>query len=97
MPDLDRQAQGLGSRPALILVDVINGFTDPGCPLGSSADEVVAACAQLLSAFRSNKLPIFFTTVVYHSDDQAAVFRQRLPALNVLQPGSHWVAIDSRV
>ena len=43
MPDLERRSQGLGQNPALVVVDVINGFTDPACPLGSESDDVVAA------------------------------------------------------
>jgi len=97
MPDLDRRAQGLGQRPALLLVDVINGFTDPSCPLGSEAGTVVAACAELQRAFRERSLPVFYTTVVYHHAEQARVFRDRLPALDVLTPGSRWVEVDPRV
>ncbi|MEM1413062.1 MAG: isochorismatase family protein [Pseudomonadota bacterium] len=97
MADLEREAQGLGRRPALVLVDVINGFTDPSCPLGSAADSVVSACETLLQAFRGKQLPIFFTTVVYHDNTQASVFRARLPALDVLAPDSHWVQVDPRV
>jgi nicotinamidase-related amidase len=97
MPDLERQALGLGKRPALILVDMINGFTDPACPLGSDADDVVDACAELLGAFRARLLPVYFTTVVYHDASQARVFRQRLPALEVLQADSHWIEVDARL
>ncbi len=97
MADLQRQFLGLGDRPALVLVDVIKGFTDPACPLGSEADSVVKACALLLEAFRRKELPVFFTTVVYHNPLQAHVFRQRLPALNVLQPASEWVQVDERL
>ncbi len=97
MTDLERRHLGLGQRPALVLVDMINGFTDPACPLGSEADSVVAACARLLQAFREQGLPVYFTTVVYHDEQQARVFRERLPALNVLQAGSHWVQIDARL
>jgi nicotinamidase-related amidase len=95
--DLERRAQGLGRRPALVLVDVINGFTDPSCPLGSEADAVVEACSRLLRAFRAKGLPVFYTTVVYTNPDQASVFRSRLQALNLLQPDSHWVKVDPRV
>ena len=97
MSDLERQFQGLGSSPALVVVDMINGFTDPSCPLGSKADDVVQANQRLLKAFRERGLPVFFTTVVYSSPDQARVFRARLPALNVLQPGSDWVEVDARL
>ena len=97
MTDLQRRSLGLGERPALILVDVINGFTNPACPLGSESDSVVSACKSLLDIFRSKQLPVFFTTVVYRDESQARVFRQRVPALNVLQPNSEWVKIDPRV
>ena len=97
MADLQRQLLGLGEHPALVLVDVINGFTDPACPLGSEADSVVDACRTLLEIFRKKQLPVFFTSVVYRDESQARVFRQRLPALNVLEPGSEWVKIDPRI
>ena len=93
--DLARRHLGVGSRPALILVDLINGFTDPACPLGSESSAVVAANATLLAYFRRRALPIFFTTVVFSNDRQATVFRGRLAALNVLRPGSRWVRVDA--
>ena len=97
MPDLERASQGLGQRPALVLVDIIKGFTDPDCPLGSAADDVVEANRKLLAAFRRKGLPVFFTTVIYHDDSQARVFRDRVPALELLKPGSHWVEVDPRL
>jgi len=93
--NLQQNPLGLTSRPALLLVDMINGFTDPACALGTACPEVVAANVQLLEAFRALGLPVFFTTVVYHSEQQAEVFRRKVPALNVLQPNSHWVKVDS--
>ena len=95
--DLERNSLGVGDRPALIVVDMIKGFTDPACPLGCDCPEVVAANAQLLDAFHARKLPVFFTTVVYHSADQARVFRERIEALNVLTPDSAWVQVDERL
>ena len=92
---LARRHLGLGLRPALILVDLINGFTDPDCPLGTESSAVVAANATVLAHFRHRGLPVFFTTVVYSNDRQASVFRRRLAALNVLRPGSRWVQVDA--
>ena len=92
---LARRHLGLGSRPALILVDLINGFTDPECPLGTESSAVVAANAAVLARFRRCQLPIFFTTVVYSDGSQASVFRHRVAALNVLRPGSRWVQVDA--
>lgn len=97
MADLEKHAQGLGRNPALIVVDVINGFTDPACPLGSEADAVVAANRRLLDAFRARGFHVYFTTVIYRDAGQARVFRDRLPALDVLEPGSEWVEVDPRL
>jgi nicotinamidase-related amidase len=95
--DLERKPLGLGRKPALIVVDMIKGFTDPACPLGSDCPEVVAANARLLREFHNSGLPVFFTTVVYHDDKQARVFRDRIDALNVLTPDSEWVQVDERL
>ena len=93
--DLERHNVGLGKKPAIIVVDVINGFTDPHCALGSECPDVLAANRELLDAFRATTLPVFFTTVIYRNPQQAKVFRQRLPSLNVLEPGSHWVEVNA--
>ena len=94
---LDRVSGGLGSKPALIVVDVVRGFTDPSCPLGSEADEVVDANVRLMNAFHDANLPVVLTTVIYRDDQQASVFRARIPALNLLTPESEWVLFDSRL
>ncbi|MCP5131598.1 MAG: isochorismatase family protein [Pseudomonadales bacterium] len=95
--DLERNSLGLGGKSALIVVDMINGFTDPACPLGCACPEVVAANASLLEAFHAAGLPVYFTTVVYHDASQARVFRERISALNLLTPTSHWVQLDERL
>ena len=94
MNDLTRTSQTIGQRPALIVVDMINGFTDPACPLGGNYPDIVAANIELLTAFRKANLPIFFTTVIYRSKNPARIFRNRLPALDVLTSDSEWVKID---
>jgi maleamate amidohydrolase len=33
--DLERNSIGLGKKPGIIIVDVVNGFTNSECPLGS--------------------------------------------------------------
>ena len=55
--NLDRQWLGLGDRPALVVVDMINGFTDPTCPLGGHYSKVIRATQQLLQTFRPQNLP----------------------------------------
>jgi nicotinamidase-related amidase len=83
----------LGKRPALIVVDMSEGFARAHSPLGGEFTDVIAANKILIDTFRQKRLPIFFTSVVYYDSSQASVFRQRLPDLNILQAGSKWVEI----
>ena len=94
---LERIDGGMGKKPALIIVDVVVGFTDPACPLGSKADAVVVANIELMDAFHHANLPVVLTTVIYHNEEQASVFRARVPALNLLTPDSEWVKFDPRL
>lgn len=94
---LDKVNQGLGLKPALVVVDVVNGFTDPECPLGAEATTVVEANIALMNSFHQHHWPIVLSTVVYHSPNEARVFRDRLPDLNLLTPDSHWVKFDPRL
>lgn len=90
---------GFGRRPAVVAVDLIRGFTDPDCPLGSDLDGVVAATRAVLDAARAGGHPVFFTTIVYDDEREreAAVFLRKVPALGVLRPGSPWVEVDERL
>jgi nicotinamidase-related amidase len=95
--DLERQSLGLGTKPALLVVDMIKGFTDPACPLGSSCPDVIAANTVLLDEFHRRGLPVYFTTVIYRDDSQARVFRARIEALNLLRIDSHWIELDENL
>ena len=48
---------GYGARSALLIVDFINGFTDPGTGLGGDYAAELAVTAKLLAEFRSRALP----------------------------------------
>ena len=89
---------GYGTRPALLIVDFIKGFTDPGTGLGGDYGAELAVTAKLLDEFRSRALPVFFTTVAYepHLRD-AGQFVAKVPALSILVKGSDWVRVDDRI
>jgi maleamate amidohydrolase len=90
---------GLGERPALVVVDVNVGFTDPESPLVCDLDEVVAAIQLLLVETRRAGFPVVYTTVAYDEGGKkvAAAFIDKIPALLTLEAGSRWVEIDPRV
>ena len=90
---------GFGTRPALIVIDVNVGFTEPESPLVCDLEDVVAAIQRLLAEMRSAGLPVVYTTVSYDERDKetAAAFLDKIPALLTLEAGSRWVEIDSRI
>jgi maleamate amidohydrolase len=90
---------GFGRRPALLVIDVNVGFTDPASPLVCELDSVVAAIARLLDEARRAQIPVVYTTVSYTEGDKtaAAAFIDKVPALLTLEAGSRWVEIDPRV
>lgn len=89
---------GFGRRPAVVVVDLSRGFTDPRSPLGSDLDHVVHATSLLLGAARRRGVPVFFTTVAYEPDFRdGGVFVEKVPALKMLVRGSAWTEIDPRL
>jgi nicotinamidase-related amidase len=90
---------GFGRRPALLVVDMNVGFTDPASPLVCDLDDVVEAIARLLAEARRAALPVVYTTVAYGEGDRAtaAAFIDKVPALLTLEAGSRWVEIDPRL
>jgi nicotinamidase-related amidase len=95
--DLAIGTLSLGLRPALIVVDLSNGFSDPASPLGGNFDNQITEINNLLTTFRAKKLPVYFTSVVYHDESTASVFRRRLPDLNILKANSDWVKINDKL
>ena len=54
---------GFGASPALIIIDMAYGWTDPAYAGGSARlDSAVAAIQQLLPAARSKGIPVIYTT-----------------------------------
>lgn len=89
---------GLGERPALVVIDLINAFTDPQTELGSDVDGVVEQTERLLSAFREHDLPRYFTTVAFEeSYGDAGRFIEKVPALRELRLGTEAVEVDDRI
>src|SRR5262249_61379699 len=90
---------GFGARPALIVVDMSVGFTDPSSPLHCDLEPVVAAIGRLASATRAAGFPVVYTTVAYDEagKETAAVFIEKVPALLALEPGGLFVEIDPRL
>src|SRR5437667_5785339 len=58
---------GFGKRPALVVIDMAYGWTDPAYAGGSARlDTAIEAIQKLLPAARSRGTPVVFTTSPYH-------------------------------
>jgi nicotinamidase-related amidase len=91
--------QGAGKRPALIVVDLNRGFTDPTSPLHCDTEGAVAAVARLLAAARQAHCPIAYTTIEYDEGGRrvAKAFIDKVPSLLTLAKGTPWPQIDERI
>ncbi|HEY4094805.1 MAG TPA: isochorismatase family protein [Baekduia sp.] len=90
---------GFGERPAVIVVDLIQGFTDPDAPLGADLGEQLRHTRALLDVARAGGLPILHTTVRYDEQDlaDAGVWRRKQAGLTSLAAGTPAVELDERL
>ncbi|RHW38307.1 isochorismatase family protein [Lysinibacillus yapensis] len=89
---------GMGSKPAILVIDFMKGFTNEDSPLGFNFDNEIKATKKLLHFARQEEIPIIFTTVMYEAHfKDGAHFVQKVPALTCLTMESEWVKIDQRL
>ena len=90
---------GFGERPALIVIDMLKGFTDPAMPLGANLDREIEAQRPLLDVAHERAIPVFFSTVTYHEADirDAGIWALKQKGALTLTAGSEAVKIDPRL
>lgn len=93
------QQMGFGSRPALVVVDYINAFTDPAMPLGSDLTAELAVTTKILDASRSADIPIYYTVVSYDEEAlaDAGVWSLKQRGSHSLKAGTNAVELDERL
>lgn len=88
-----------GSSPAVVVVDLQYGFTEPAYGPGCDLDSVVAATHELVAVARSAGVPVVFTTIAFPvgNDGIGGTWLQKMPAMHELREGSRSVEIDGRL
>ncbi len=88
--------QGMGRRlepgvaPALLIVDFVHGFADPGVLGGGNIAEAITQTRALLAFARAKGWPVAHTRVVYAADgSDAGVFTLKSPTLLTLTEEAH--------
>jgi nicotinamidase-related amidase len=87
-----------GQRPAIVVVDLNNGFTDPKYPTGANLDGVVEATRLLIERARPARVPVIYTTIGYtEAEHSSLAWLQKTPGLKALKVGTSALDIDARL
>jgi len=90
---------GYGQKPALVVIDMQKGFTNPDAALGSNLDSQVDAIIPLLDVAHERKIPVFFTVGAYDDPDfkDAGLWIHKIAGLATLAAGTENVEVDDRL
>ena len=90
---------GFGARPVVLVIDMINAFTNPSMMLGANLDEQIEATKALLQAARDAAVPIIFSSVAYDAVGQkdAGIWALKQKGVSTLVAGSDGVRVDQRL
>lgn len=88
---------GLGSTPAVLVVDLQRSFTRPEHELGADLSGVIEHTNRLLGAAREVDAPVVFARHVLQPAGEPVGMTRKVPALADLVPDSEWVEIDDRL
>ncbi len=78
-----------GTRPAVIVIDMVEAYLQPGSPLYAGVEAAVASAVRLVAAARDCGAPVIFTNVEYQPGGaDGGVFFRKVPALKVFEKGS---------
>jgi maleamate amidohydrolase len=79
-----------GRTPALLIVDFVQAYLEPGSPLYAGVDSARAAAVDLLATAREAAIPIVHTNVLYQPGGRdGGVFFRKVPALACFESGVH--------
>ena len=84
---------GFGKKTALLVIDLLQGYTLKGAPLfAPGVVKAVAEMPALLAAARAKRMPIIHTRVFYNPADFAdgGIWIKKAPVLKSLVPGNKY-------
>ena len=92
---------GYGSRPALLIIDLANAWTQPGYAFTcDNMDEIIPANQKLLKAARDKKIPVVYTTTAYQDpsgpNSDTGLWHLKIP-VETVREGTEAAEIDSRI
>ena len=89
---------GFGRKPALLIIDMAYGWTDPEYATGSARlDEAVERIGRLLPVCRAKGVPIIYTTSPFHEDQEAPMHTRPEASIKYRPWDAHACEIDARL
>ncbi|WP_068265708.1 isochorismatase family protein [Janibacter limosus] len=89
-----------GPRPALVVIDLTRGFTEPHFDAGSDLTQVVAATGRLIEAAHAQGHPVIFTRIVYSRAEVrpgAITWLTKAAGMRAMLEGSEGIVLDPRL
>ncbi|WP_353228625.1 N-carbamoylsarcosine amidohydrolase [Novosphingobium sp.] len=87
-----------GKRPALIVVDMVKAYLQPGSPLYAGIEAALESAIRLTAAMRGHGFPVLFTNVEYTPGGaDGGVFYRKVPALKCFDRGNPLGAFPARL
>ncbi len=93
--DQDYQTAGFGRAlpfgrsPALLIVDFVRAYIEPGSPLYAGCESAFESAKRVLAAARAARIPVIFTGVEYEPGGvNGGIFYRKVGALKVFDRGS---------
>lgn len=95
---LEGNRYGFGDSPAIVVIDLQNGETDPEHPMGSDLSNVIENTNRLVDVAHDKDVPVVWVRVVFsHPEaEDANLWTEKLPSIENWQEGSYWVEFDDR-
>lgn len=87
---------GIGNSIAVVVVDLIVGFTQSNMPMGANLTQQIEKSNELIKVAREKKIPIFFTTISYNEEnlEDAGIWIEKIEGLKTLRSGTDFVKVD---
>ena len=78
-----------GKRPALLIVDFVRAYIEPGSPLYAGVESAFESAKRVTAAARAARIPVIFTGVEYAPGGvNGGVFYRKVGALKAFDQGS---------
>ena len=89
---------GFGDHPAMVVIDLQNGETNPEHPMGSDLSDVIANTNDLVNITHAKGIPVIWVRVVFSHPDagDASLWTEKIPAIKNWRRGSYWTEFDER-